>query len=131
MSRLISAAVLLALLPTLSVAEAKKYPRPVVKPAGLSVPASSANCPGCGPSTASLFPRQGPLATYQDAGSTFGSRLTNQLFWDQHECAPDGCPTPIGCGNFWTEKKFIFGSCRQFFGTASSTAGHHRGTVER
>ena len=52
------------------------------------------------------------------------ARPSGQLWWDEHNCAPDGCPKPIGCGNFWTEKKFIFGSCRQFFGTAESTVGH-------
>jgi len=41
-----------------------------------------------------------------------------------HRCEPDGCPTPIGCGNLYSEFKFVFGSCRQFFGTAGSTEGH-------
>jgi hypothetical protein len=54
----------------------------------------------------------------------YGAKLRWQLWWDEHNCAPDGCPKPIGCGNFWTEKKFIFGSCRQFFGTAQSSVGH-------
>ncbi len=57
-------------------------------------------------------------------GSTFGERLQARLLG--HECAPDGCPKPIGCGNFWTEKKFIMGSCRQFFGTAGASTGFHR-----
>ncbi len=41
----------------------------------------------------------------------------------EHICAPDGCPTAVGCSNAWTEFKFVFGSCRQFFGTADSTEG--------
>ncbi len=59
----------------------------------------------------------------------FGASLREAYL--QHICAPDGCPRPIGCGNFWTTKKFIFGSCRQFFGTAESVDGHHRGSFIR
>jgi hypothetical protein len=43
-------------------------------------------------------------------------------------CAPDGCPTPLGCGNCYTDFIFVFGSCRQFFGTAESTVGKHKET---
>jgi hypothetical protein len=71
---------------------------------------------------------QAPLAP----GYTYyGLHLQTQLWWDRHECAPDGCPKPIGCGNFWTEKKFVFGSCRQFFGTADSAVGHRYQTTIR
>lgn len=63
-----------------------------------------------------------------DAAETgsFGDRLRARMY--VHECSPDGCPKPIGCGNFYTEKKFLFGSCRQFFGTSDSAVGHHRRT---
>ena len=40
-----------------------------------------------------------------------------------HRCEPDGCPTPLGCGNLWTEFKYVFGSCRQFFGNDEATEG--------
>jgi hypothetical protein len=42
---------------------------------------------------------------------------------NRHRCEPDGCPTPLGCGNLWTEFKFAFGSCSQFFGTGEATRG--------
>lgn len=66
-------------------------------------------------------------STIRITGATPAERLKSM--WLDHECAPDGCPKPLGCGNFWTEKKFIFGSCRQFFGTAGASVGHHRKTV--
>lgn len=47
-----------------------------------------------------------------------------------HRCEPDGCPTPLGCGNVWSEFKFVFGSCRQFFGNDEATEGClHKTTV--
>jgi len=82
----------------------------------------------------SLTPGYAPWTGAAEAppGYTYyGQRLQWQLWWDEHNCSPDGCPKPIGCGNAWTEKKFIFGSCRQFFGSAQSTVGHGYGTVER
>jgi hypothetical protein len=44
-----------------------------------------------------------------------------------HRVEPDGVPTPIGVGNFWTEFKYVFGSGRQFWGTDEATEGiwHH------
>jgi hypothetical protein len=41
----------------------------------------------------------------------------------RHINAPDGCPSPLGCGTAYTEFKFVFGSCRQFFGTGGSAPG--------
>jgi hypothetical protein len=40
-----------------------------------------------------------------------------------HRCEPDGCPTPVGCSNPFTEFKFVFGSCTQFFGSGDATRG--------
>lgn len=40
-----------------------------------------------------------------------------------HRREPDGIPTPVGCGNAWTEFKFVFGSCKQFWGTSDATEG--------
>ncbi|WP_020475279.1 hypothetical protein [Zavarzinella formosa] len=46
-----------------------------------------------------------------------------QSIYNRHINAPHGTPTPIGCSTFYTEFKFVFGSCRQFFGTGDSTPG--------
>ena len=127
MSRLFIAACALALLPAASFAEESKSrvspgeAKPIrseVKPAAFHAPA---------PAPATPWAHADLPSGYQ----YYGQRLQVQLWLDEHNCAPDGCPTPIGCGNFWTEKKFIFGSCRQFFGTAQSTVGHGYNTVER
>jgi hypothetical protein len=75
-------------------------------------------------------PALGPVETTQAVGPrlTYGDHL--RAAYLKHICAPDGCTKPLGCGNFWTEKKFLFGSCRQFFGTAESTVGvHHHSRV--
>ena len=58
----------------------------------------------------------------------FGAKLKARLLDENHDCAPDGCPKPIGCGNHWTELKWLFGSCRQFFGTAEAAVGEGRAT---
>ncbi|HJZ56069.1 MAG TPA: hypothetical protein VKE74_13970 [Gemmataceae bacterium] len=142
MSRLFLATVGLALiLPAVGLAESKKKPDvrkastsevlpPIAygeaKPAGYAVrppgpiPVSATGCPN-----GTCNGAGGPAA-----GGSFGTRLGYALLDENHNCAPDGCPKPIGCGNFWTEWKFIFGSCRQFFGTAGATTGTHRSTVE-
>jgi hypothetical protein len=61
-------------------------------------------------------------------GTTLGERLQ---YWSLvHNHAPDGTPKPVGTGNFYTDMKWIFGSSRQFFGTAASTVGHGRNTRE-
>jgi hypothetical protein len=58
----------------------------------------------------------------------FGARLKARLLAENSGCGPDGCPKPLGCGNHWTELKWIFGSCREFFGTAGSAVGEGPGT---
>jgi hypothetical protein len=61
-------------------------------------------------------------------GTTLAERLQ---YWQLvHSWAPDGTPKPVGAGNFYTEMKWIFGSARQFFGTAGATVGYGRGTRE-
>jgi hypothetical protein len=40
-----------------------------------------------------------------------------------HRREPYGIPHPMGAGNAWTEFKFVFGSNRQFMGTAESSEG--------
>lgn len=94
---------------------------------GEAKPASG--CPTCSD-------RSGVVPATASVGSASVGRWTPgydpfQDWIDQHECAPYGCPKPIGCGNLFTELKFLFGSCRQFFGNAESTVGHHRATRER
>jgi hypothetical protein len=87
------------------------------KPAGFFSPENHVIV---GPAQVVWPPQPGPYS--------FGHLLKSRLMADNHECAPDGCPKPIGCGNHWTELKWIFGSCRQFFGTAEATVGEGRGT---
>jgi hypothetical protein len=78
--------------------------------------------------SATFFTPSPAQAALMPGYNYYGRELQAQLWWDRHNCAPDGCPTPIGCGNAWTEKKFVFGSCRQFFGTAESSIGKHYNT---
>jgi hypothetical protein len=137
MSRLSFAAVALALiLPVTALADSKRKPdpRPAVIPAiayGEAKPASY-TAPAPVPVAVSSCPNGDcGRGGGRFGGGSFGGRLGFALIDDNHECAPDGCPKPIGCGNFWTEKKFIFGSCRQFFGTAGATVGVHRAAVEQ
>ena len=128
MSRLLLAAAVLALLPAVSVADPKKEgdaKKSSVIPAamyGEAKPVGCATCPNATGQTANAPPNP------YEPGS-FAARVFSQTWWDRHECAPYGCPTPLGCGNHWTEKKFIFGSCRQFFGTAEGTVGKRYNTV--
>jgi hypothetical protein len=126
-SRLSLAACVVALIPTFALADngppsvspgESKPARFEVKPAQFVTPP---------PGSAPLWPAPAMPAGYQH----YGQQLQTQIWLDQHNCAPDGCPKPIGCGNVWTEWKFIFGSCRQYFGSAESTVGHGYNTVER
>jgi hypothetical protein len=104
---------------------------PTVAP-GEAKPASYSPLPGPGPLAIAPAPVYvgpipvAPVGPVQPYPGAFSERLRAAYY--AHVCAPDGCPSPIGCGNCWTEKKFIFGSCRQFFGTAESSVGHHRHT---
>ena len=130
MSRLFLAACALALLPAASFADGRK---PSVSP-GEAKPARSDVKPATFVAPTPVPPPApwvGPVGDMPPGYTYYGQRLQTQLWLDQHNCAPDGCPKPIGCGNFWTEKKFIFGSCRQFFGTAESTVGHGYRTIDR
>ena len=46
-----------------------------------------------------------------------------QTMLNEHIGAPSGIINPIGSGTFYTDFKFMFGSCRQFFGTSDSAPG--------
>ncbi len=139
MRRFLLAALALAALPLMGQAQAPKnninkasnvQPIPTVIPLGEAKPASFAHAPrplavapdGVPTTTLPALTTTGPVGPI-----SYGDRLRAAYY--RHICAPDGCPSPIGCGNFWTEKKFIFGSCRQFFGTAEASVGHHYKTT--
>jgi hypothetical protein len=133
MSRVLFVAGLMLLVPAFASAQSVDpgASKPLIPRAQYGEPkplkaARAAECPNC----------QGPVqqaqAEYYAGSGPYGRRLQAQLWWEYHECAPDGCPKPIGCGNGFTERKFIFGSCRQFFGNASAAEGHGRaGSQER
>lgn len=128
MSRLLLAVAVLIVLPTVSVADAKRdvdAKKSGVIPAGLvgeAKPATCATCSNATGSTASM-----PANPFDP--NSFAGRVFSQTWWERHNCAPDGCPTPLGCGNHFTEKKFLFGSCRQFFGSTEGTVGKGYNTV--
>jgi hypothetical protein len=126
-SRLLLASCVLALLPALAFADNTKVSVSPgeAKPARFDVKPAAFVAPPSAPTPAWPYPEMPSGYQY------YGLRMQAQIWLDQHNCAPDGCPKPIGCGNFWTEKKFIFGSCRQFFGTSESTIGHGYNTTER
>lgn len=135
---LIAAAALL-IVPALCLADKNSVARkasPELLPAGAYGESKPSNCKTCGATSddSPIYPawmHHGSLGLHANGYGAFGDELRAQLLWDRHECSPDGCIKPIGCGNFWTECKFIFGSCRQFFGSAESTVGHHRNTQDR
>lgn len=101
--------------------------RPMPKPTAPDVQPAQFIAPPAGPIVDAPAPAVGLMPGYQ----YYGRSLQARLWLDQHNCAPYGCPKPLGCGNFFTEMKFIFGSCRQFFGTYDSTVGHGYNTVIR
>lgn len=104
---------LLMVLALASVSKAADEPKKVVPanytPTRSAVPASPCPDGGCAESA----PR-GPLGFGKRWG-LFGGSLIGS-----HECGPDGCINPIGCANFHTDFRFIFGSCRSFFGTGGA-----------
>ena len=122
MSRSLIAAAALALIPVAAFADSRKPSESpgAAKPAKFDVQPATFSSPPASPVASSP-------AVYQN----YGLKLRNQLLIDWYNCSPDGCPTPLGCGNGWTEKRFIFGNCRQFFGSAQSTIGHGHDTTER
>jgi hypothetical protein len=93
-------------------------------PAGPAVPVLTTprTAPCCGQA----------LAAQRSAGKADKTN-DHQRFKDfvaNHRCEPEGCPKPLGCSNPWTEFKFVFGSCTQFFGSAEATRGClHKTTV--
>ena len=114
----------LALLPALSVAQSNKPAehKTTNEAASQTRLVSYGEAKPASFSTTAPAPIEGGTAGVGYAQpSSFGERLRARI--DAHICAPEGCEKPIGCGNFWTEKKFILGGCRQFFGTSGLSCG--------
>ena len=89
-------------------------------------PCSSGNCP-----TANIPPdanKSGPLHRVFAPIHKLGDHVAQKM--DNCNCGSDGCPEPLGCSNFWTENKFFFGSCKQYFGTGNAAAGYSRRTTQ-
>lgn len=86
------------------------------------------------PSDAGYHRHWGPTTSNIGAGpvpSTVGMAQP-KYGWDAYpypgkdgarEGRRQGCANPITCGNFWSDKTFIFGSCRQFFGHGRGCGG--------
>ena len=94
-----------------------------VEPPLLPAPAS---CGPTSPQPALVNPANSTAAPSSRRPGLVGrfNNLVTRATSPEHRREPDGCPTPIGCGNFYTEFKFVFGSCRQYFGTGDSSRGN-------
>ena len=68
--------------------------------------------------------KPGPLHRVFAPIHRLGDHVNQKM--DTCNCGSDGCPAPLGCSNFWTENKFFFGSCKQFFGTGNAAEGYSR-----
>ena len=108
-----------------------------VKPASATIPAPDAMPSATAPPPAFVPPPPGPAPLAASScpdgscdrppgGSHRG--LFGGTWWYDHIRAPYGVPTPLGCGNLWTEYKFVFGSCRQYFGTGQASTGCGKAT---
>lgn len=102
-----------------------------VLPIALYGEAKPASCPSCKVNQASATVSSKLYLDRPVSNGNYGDYLRHQLRWDEHECSPDGCVKAVGCSNFWSECKFLFGSCRQFYGTAEASIYHHRNTRYR
>lgn len=100
---------LLTLVTLASAATAGDEPKKVV-PANFATPTGVIPSSSCPDGTCAESAPRGPAG--------FGKRI--RALFGSHECGPDGCINPIGCANFHTDFRFVFGSCRSFFGTAGA-----------
>ncbi len=96
---------------------AMPIPAPAPKPAAEPIPLPgqitvSPTIPG-----SSCADSASPGGKHEYAKAKLQEKINN------HRRAPEGCPTPVGCGNWYTEFKYVFGSCRQFFGTGDASVG--------
>ncbi|QVL32286.1 hypothetical protein KIH39_26220 [Telmatocola sphagniphila] len=61
----------------------------------------------------------------KDGKKSFYAKIKTRLgACPNGSCDDKGCANPLGCGNLWTDGKFLFGSCRDFFGTDVAATGH-------
>jgi hypothetical protein len=105
---------LLTLLALASAANAGDEPKKVV-PANFAAPTGVIPSSPCPDGACAESAPRGPAGFGKRLRSLFGGPLVGS-----HECGPDGCINPIGCANFHTDFRFVFGSCRSFFGTAGA-----------
>ncbi|MCZ2343345.1 MAG: hypothetical protein LC104_16355 [Bacteroidales bacterium] len=133
----------LLLLP-IGVASAQ-YPAPTpIRPnAGFTmVPAGAAQqasvLPPAPPISTGVHPHWGPTWTNTGAGAipAVAGMQQPKYGWDAYPYPGkdgryfglhQGCANPLTCGNFWSDKTFIFGSCRQYFGHGRGCGGWLRG----
>ncbi len=55
------------------------------------------------------------------------ARCFGKIFHPENK--KNGSEQPLGCANLHTDCEFLFGSCKNFFGTGISAAGHCDRTV--
>ena len=67
--------------------------------------------------------KKGPLRRLFGRMAQGTTNTVAYLTSPEHRREPAGCPNPAGCGNVWTDFKFMFGSCKQYFGTGDSAQG--------
>lgn len=81
------------------------------------------------PAPASMFVQAQQPATFVQAGCNscggatdtlagkhqVGGHLLNRAYHNSPLTIGPGCPNPIGCGSWASERTFLFGSCKQFF----------------
>ncbi len=98
------------------------YPLPPngMPPVGYAQPMPGPYKPGMTRPPVDTYPRQKPLIKPLYTGPIVSHIRT---FLDVEQRAPEGWPMPLGPSNFWTEMKFVFGSCRDYNGTAEAAYG--------
>ena len=100
---------------------------------------ATAPCTTCGDSAVAKKPGflksmfKKPACAACDDGSAGGGgilkKILKRIACPDGKCGEKGCNNPQGCGNLYTECKFLFGGCRDFFGTDAASAGHLHRTV--
>lgn len=77
---------------------------------GHAVPAPTFVQPGAAPTFVSAdCGTHGAVSAVPTERPGFAARVWNAV------TIGEGCRNPVGCGNFASERTFLFGSCRQFF----------------
>ena len=105
----------LSLTSSFAMGEEPEKIKPVTLRTATPLRESAAPSPGCATGDcAESGPRDRRFRIFNRTGSLIGSNIYS------HNCGEDGCPNPLGCSNFHLEFRFIFGSCRSFFGTGTA-----------